>query len=197
MGKGATAVILAAGSSQRMGERNKLLELFEGKPLLLHVVEQALSSDCKKVGVVTGHENERIEQLLSGFDISLVHNDKHNTGMGSSLRYGIAFAKKAKSEGALILLGDMPKIDACAMNTIVSKAAHNPGYAIVATCEGKPRTPVYWPYLYFDEIMKINGDKGARDLIKSGLIKRIDVELGAKAGFDLDTPEAFEAGESD
>ncbi len=60
-----SAIVLAAGTSSRMGRRNKLLALFQNKPLVLHVVDQLAASRVGEIVVVLGHEAEKIFDVLS------------------------------------------------------------------------------------------------------------------------------------
>ena len=84
------AIVLGAGRSSRMGGPNKLLAEINGKPLIRMVVEQALASHARPVIVVTGHQRERVEAVLSGLPVKFVHNPHFADGLGTSLRAGIA-----------------------------------------------------------------------------------------------------------
>ncbi|MDR2838235.1 MAG: NTP transferase domain-containing protein, partial [Azonexus sp.] len=83
------ALVLAAGRSARMGERNKLLCPVDGVPLVLRAVNAACASRAAQVMVVTGHEAGRIEAALAGRPVSLTHNPEHLSGMAGSLRCGL------------------------------------------------------------------------------------------------------------
>ena len=64
-------MLLAAGRSSRMGGPNKLLALFDGKPLVRRSAERALGSKASGTIVVTGHQRERVRAALSGLDVTL------------------------------------------------------------------------------------------------------------------------------
>jgi molybdenum cofactor cytidylyltransferase len=94
------AVLLAAGSSRRMGDANKLLALVGGRPLVRIAAEAALGSRAVCLVVVTGHERERVESALAGLDASFAHNPEHAAGLSTSLRAGLA-GLPADVEGAV------------------------------------------------------------------------------------------------
>lgn len=110
------AIILAAGLSRRMGERNKLLLPIDGKPMIRHVVETYLAAVDGQVCVVTGFEADRIEAALAGLQIQIVHNANYQAGQPFSVRSGLLAAPHARH--LLIGLGDQPQLttsDLCAL----------------------------------------------------------------------------------
>ncbi|MGO4840890.1 NTP transferase domain-containing protein, partial [Rhizobiaceae sp. 2RAB30] len=113
------AVVLAAGRSSRMGGPNKLLALFEDKPLVRQTVERALASRTAGTIVVTGHQEERVRNALSGLGATTVRNADFASGLASSLKAGIA-ALPADAAGALILLGDLPGVDVTDLDRLIA-----------------------------------------------------------------------------
>jgi molybdenum cofactor cytidylyltransferase len=191
------ALVLAAGRSSRMGGSNKLLAEIGGRPLVRIVVEQALASRARPVIVVTGHQRERVEGTLSGLPVQFVHNPDFADGLGSSLRAGIA-ALPARSDGAVVCLGDMPQVDAAIIDRLVGAIDPDKGALIaVPTIDGKRGNPVVWSRRFFSELMAVEGDIGARHLIGHYSEAVIEVPLTGKTGTaaltDIDTPEALEA----
>ena len=83
------AVVLAAGRSSRMGGPNKLMALFDGKPLVRRTVEAARASSVGDMVVVTGHQEERISDALSGLAVRRAHNEDYAAGLAGSLKTGI------------------------------------------------------------------------------------------------------------
>jgi molybdenum cofactor cytidylyltransferase len=186
------AIVLAAGRSTRMGGPNKLLAEIGGKPLVRIAAEQALASHADPVIVVTGHERERVEGALAGLAVRLVHNPDYATGLGSSLKTGIA-AIPADADGAVVCLGDMPQVDAGLIDRLI--AAFDPekgALAAVPVIEGKRGNPVLWSRRFFPELMAIEGDIGARHLIGRYGEAVVEVPLTGRAALvDVDTPEAL------
>ena len=175
-----------------MGAVNKLTKVWHGKPLVAHVMDAARSSNLSEILVVTGHQAEQVAECV-GDGARLVHNPDFATGMASSLRAGIAEAQSSGTDAVLVLLGDMPLVSAADIDRILDVFAEANDTAIIqATCDGKPGNPVLIPKTYFEELLDVTGDKGARDLIKRYSDQRILVEIGSAAAQDFDVPEAFE-----
>ena len=188
------AVILAAGRSTRMGGPNKLLAELNGKPLVRIVAEQALASKAQGVVVVTGHQADQVERALQGLNVTFVRNPDFAEGLASSVKSGIA-AVPQSADGAVICLGDMPLISAHLIDRLIETFAPDRGNLIaVPVSDGRRGNPVLWSRRFFNELMTLDGDIGARHLIeKHGeAVAEVAVE-GHGAFLDIDTPQALEA----
>lgn len=183
------AIVLAAGSSSRMGERNKLCCTVDGVPMVRRVVAAALGSRCVQTLVVTGHEAEAVEDTLQGTAVSLVHNAGFATGMASSLRCGLR-ALPSDLDGAIILLGDMPKLDTDHLNSLLDTFDPAAPAIIAPERDGRRGNPVLWPRSYFAEMQALQGDQGARSMVKKYADDMVLVTVEDDAIFtDVDTPE--------
>ena len=159
------AIVLAAGRSSRMAPRNKLLELVEGKPIVARVAEAALGGGARPVIVVTGFEASRVAAALGDLEVTIVQNPAHAEGLSTSLRTGLQ-ALPADSDGALILLGDMPEIESSDLETLMAAFAADQRRAIcVPVRHGRRGNPVLWGAAYFAEMMSLSGDMGAKPLM--------------------------------
>ncbi|WP_458760418.1 NTP transferase domain-containing protein [Afipia sp. TerB] len=186
------AIVLAAGRSTRMGGPNKLLAEIGGKPLVRIAAEQALASKASSVVVVTGHQKEEVEQALHGLNVGFAHNPAFADGLASSVKTGIAAVPK-EADGALVCLGDMPLIDAQLIDRLIEAFAPDKGSLIVLPVAGGRRgNPVLWSRRFFNELMTLDGDIGARHLIAQHGEAVAEVEVDGKSAFlDIDTPEAL------
>lgn len=108
------------------GAANKMLARIGGKPLVRIVVEQALASNADPVIVVTGHEGEQVRAALDGLAVTFIANADFIEGLASSVRAGIAAVPDAV-EGAVILLGDMPRVDSAMIDTLIAALAPDRG----------------------------------------------------------------------
>jgi molybdenum cofactor cytidylyltransferase len=187
------AVLLAAGRSSRMGGPNKLLEPLHGKPLVRIVAEQALVSKASPVLVVTGHMAKDVEAALRGLDVKFVSNPDFASGLASSVKAGIA-AVPADADGAVVCLGDMPLVDAGLIDRLIEAFAPDKGALIAVPVSGGRRgNPVLWSRRFFDELMTLEGDVGARHIIaRHGEAVAEVIVDGQSAFLDIDTPEALE-----
>ena len=187
------AVVLAAGQSSRMGGPNKLLALFGGKPLIRRMVERAVASRAAGTVVVAGHQADRVRAALFGVNASVIDNPDYNSGLASSLKAGIA-ALPDTAAGALVVLGDMPEVSSTDLDRLISAFVAAGGNSIVrATHNGKRGNPVLLPRSVFEAVAALEGDTGARQLVESEGLAVIDVEIGAAASVDVDTPETLQA----
>jgi molybdenum cofactor cytidylyltransferase len=187
------AIILAAGRSTRMGGPNKLLAELGGKPLVRIVTEQALASKASGVTVVTGHQAEQVEKALAGLKVKFVRNPDFAEGLAGSVKAGIA-AVPDDADGAVICLGDMPLISADLIDRLIEAFAPDRGNLIaVPVSDGRRGNPVLWSRRFFNELMTLDGDIGARHLIArhGEAVAEVPVE-GHGAFLDIDTPQALE-----
>jgi molybdenum cofactor cytidylyltransferase len=193
-GHNIAAVVLAAGQSTRMGAVNKMLAEIGGKPLVRIAAEQALASRAKPVIVVSGHERERVEAALAGLALRFVHNAHYADGLGTSLKAGIA-AVPEDADGAVVCLGDMPQVDHQLIDKLI--AGFDPergGLVVVPSINGRRGNPVVWSRRFFNDLMSINGDIGARHLIGSYAEAVVEVPVAGEAALtDVDTPESLSA----
>ena len=192
------ALVLAAGQSRRMGPDNKLLAEVNGKPMVVRAVEAVLASQAEPVIVVTGHQRDRVEAALAGLGQRSVHNPDYAQGLSTSLHRGLA-ALPAGTDGVVVALGDMPRVEAAAIDRLI--AAFNPleGRAIcVPTWHGKRGNPVLFARRFLAEMQEIAGDIGARHLIGEypELVAEVamdETDAGHGVLLDVDTPEALAA----
>jgi molybdenum cofactor cytidylyltransferase len=185
------AIVLAAGRSTRMGTRNKLLADLGGVPMVRRVAATALRSKARPLLVVTGHQAAEVAAALSGLGVTFVANPDYATGLSSSLKAGIR-AVPPECAGALILLGDMPRISPKDIGALLDAFAGAPDRLVVPVHAGRQGNPVLWPRRYFAELLQLEGDAGAKRLIATHSDDVRNVDLGTDAIFaDVDTPEAL------
>jgi molybdenum cofactor cytidylyltransferase len=185
------AVVLAAGRSTRMGPQNKLTADLGGKPMVRRVVETVLASKARPVLVITGHQAAEVAAALAGLEATLVANPDYPTGLASSLKAGIREVP-AGCDGALVLLGDMPRLRAEHLDRLVDALSAAAEAIIVPVQEGRQGNPVLWPRRYFPQLLQLEGDAGAKRLITAHGEHVCEVEIDSDAIFaDVDTPQAL------
>ena len=189
-----TAIVLAAGQSSRMGPTNKLLETVDGEAMVRRVVAHARESQATDVLVVLGHQSQSVRAALADAGVTFTDSPHYAEGLSASLKAGIA-GVPVESDGAIVLLGDMPAVSPAHIDRLI--AGFNPveGRSIcVPTTRGKRGNPVLWGRAYFDEIAALSGDVGARHLIGAHREAVCEVALEDEAIFvDVDTPAALRA----
>jgi molybdenum cofactor cytidylyltransferase len=185
-------IVLAAGRSTRMGAANKLLTDVGGKAMVRWVAEAALASGARPVLVVTGHQGADVRAALAGLEVAFVENSDYAAGLSTSLKAGIR-AVPASTDGALVMLGDMPLIRGAHLDRLIAAFAEHKGSGIIVSAHaGKRGNPVLWPRACFGEMLLLDGDAGARQLMAAHAAEIREVDLGTDAIFaDVDTPEAL------
>ncbi len=183
--------LLAAGKASRMGgKQHKLLAKFNGETLVKRSARTALASGADDVVVVTGHRAADVTAALAGLDLKTAQNADFATGMASSIRAGLAALEEV--DGLCIMLADMPGVTAEDMQSLISAFCKAKGEAVVrAVSAGKRGNPVILPKSLFGAIRRLEGDVGARHIIEKSGMDVIDVEIGAAAHLDVDTPDAI------
>ena len=192
--KNVAAIVLAAGQSRRMEGKNKLLEDFHGLPLVRRAVEAALASRASPVIVVTGNNADAIRKALAGLDVRFVNNSDYADGLSSSLKAGIR-AVPEESAAAVICLGDMPRVSSALIDKLIAGFAPERGAMIVAPVRDKQRgNPILWARRFFPELLKLEGDMGARKLANFYDEGLLEVPVNDDDAFaDIDTPQALDA----
>lgn len=165
------AIILAAGEAKRFRrspDETKLAAELDGKPLIRHVAEAALASRAHPVLLVTGHAHEQVLRALDGLGFERIHNGDPGAGVSASLKLAIG-ALPRTARGAVILLGDMPRITSSLIDRLIGafdKAPVEP-LAVVPIREGRRGNPALIGRGLFARITTLEGDKGAGALIGS------------------------------
>jgi molybdenum cofactor cytidylyltransferase len=186
------AIVLGAGSSRRMGPQNKLLAEVDGAPMIARVVDAILATRARPVVVVTGHDAEAVRVSLRGREVTFVHNARHEEGMSTSLRAGLAELGE-DIDGALICLGDMPRVRPSQLEALLGAFDPADGRAIcVPTWERRRGNPVLFAARHFPEMRLLEGDVGARSLLEKHAAEICYVPMDDRGvTLDVDTPEAL------
>ena len=188
------ALILAAGSSIRMGAKNKLLANVIGKPMITHVVDAIGQSMVNSVVVVTGYEREQIENVLSQHNISFVHNENFKAGLSESLKVGLKEIPD-DVDGVLICLGDMPLLTSTIIDNLIKAFDPIEGRSICVPINGRKRgNPVLWDKSYLTEMTEIVGDVGAKKLLEKYSDHVFEVSFEEdNVLIDVDTPDLLKS----
>ncbi len=160
------AIIPAAGESARLIGTNKLLLLLGGVPLIHLAVGAVVAAKMAPVVVVVMPEAQALKKALDGLPVKMIINPDFSEGLASSLRYGIQALPK-NIDGLLIMLADMPLLQSSTLLTLAGRFKAVGGVKIVyPTYAGQQGNPVIFPKQYFGEIEALQGDRGAKILLK-------------------------------
>lgn len=187
------ALVLAAGSSRRAGKTNKLLVPYGKHTLVSHVAKVVCNSNACRVIAVTGFEPTLVEDALSSLTIECHYNGAHNSGMASSVVAGVS--QLSDTDGVLICLGDMPHITTHIINQLIEAYKNNPDKSIFVPVNNKQRgNPVLFSNVFFDTLLSLEGDVGARKLVQQYPDEVYELEVAGSGLFvDYDTEEELSA----
>lgn len=177
-------VLLAAGRGSRFGDiGSKLEERFLNRPVGLHVAVALEDLPFRRRIAVTGPA--RLDYGAHGFDV--IDNDDPEQGMARSVRLGVAEAHAMDAAAVLIALADMPRVTAAHVYRLFDAADDHD--AVVASSDGRsPKPPAIFGRGRFDFLLTLDGDAGARDLVRAGKhVVTTPAEL-----IDVDTPAELE-----
>lgn len=181
-------LLLAAGAGRRMGGPKALLEL-DGQPLVQRGIRLLRDGGCDPVVVVVGAAADVVRPLCAGAQV--VHAPRWATGMGASLRAGLA---ALEADACVVALVDQPMITAVAVQRLI--AAHVGGaVAAVASYDGAPRNPVLLDRaVWTDVVAGAAADEGARGWLRAHPEQVVAVDCSdAGRPDDLDTPQDLDA----
>jgi molybdenum cofactor cytidylyltransferase len=187
-----SAILLAAGQSQRMGCDNKLIKKYNKKHLINHILDTLIKSKINKIIVVSGFQNSKVKKIIvKNKKINFVYNKNYKSGMSSSIKTGLKRISK-KNIGFLIIHADMPKISRKIINKLYEAIKNKDKEIFVPIYKRKLGNPVGFKYSMLKKLKKIKGDKGAKKIIKRNKKKLYLVKVNAKSIFnDLNTPRDF------
>ena len=188
--KRTAGIILAAGQSTRIDRFKQLIKL-EGKYMLEWVVDAALESRLAHVILVLGHHFEKIQKVLNKKihhpRIEVVINPQYPMGLSRSLRRGL-LVSKGSFPSVMFLLGDQPMLDAKTINLLLDRFWNSEKEICVPVCRGKRGNPTVFSHKYYDQLLQIKGDIGARKMLEKYASHIIRVEVDHPLGFlDIDT----------
>jgi molybdenum cofactor cytidylyltransferase len=185
------AVILAAGSSSRMGSPKQTLR-YKGNSLLRRAALAALGAGCSPVIVVTGAYAELSRRELEGLDVREVLNTQWETGMASSVRAGVEgiVSADASAGAAVFMLSDQPHVTADVISGLVAAHRATGRPVIASTYGGSFGVPALFSRTLFGELTRLEGRSGAKEVIKRHASEAhfLSFEGGE---VDVDTPDDF------
>lgn len=191
-----SAIILAAGTSSRMGTAKQLLTLGD-RPMLAHVIDRTLAGDFSEIIAVIGHEAEAIRHTISIEDSRfrwMVNND-YSKGQGTSLKLAMSQINEHHS-GVMVFLGDLPFISPKTIRDIYelgNSMLNEKGepFVLQPSLKGVAGHPVFFGHVKPGWFQEIQGDQGAKAIMgRFPIRKKLPVEDQGVL-YDIDTPDAY------
>lgn len=196
-------VVLAAGESRRFLEAAahdsdrsyprtlKQLQIFDGEPLVRRVAQAALAAGLDGVLVVGGCRAAEVRRAVEGLELRFVENPRFSEGRSSSIRAGVESLPDS-AQGAMFLPSDQPLLDIETLTRLRAAFEHDPTSIVVPVHGNRSGAPVSFPRELFDQLARLEGDAGGRDLFDRNRERLAHVELSSELPLrDIDTPASL------
>lgn len=181
-------LILAAGSSARLGTDKRLVEL-GGEPLLRRAARRALAAGLSPVIAVLGPEGDPAAEALDGLPLVRVSNPRPAEGMPSSLRAGLA-AVPDDCAGVVVLLPDMPLVTVSMLSELVSRFGAGRAPLVITLYGTTPAPPTLYARALFPALAA--AAEGGREVVRAHRHEAVVVRQPAELLVDVDLPEDLE-----
>ena len=182
-----SAIVLAAGKSERMG-RPKALLPFRGRTFLANILDAISHTSIEDTFVILGHHRAEIEQSLSL--PSVVFNPNYEQGMITSFQAGVR-ALSWDASGAFLFLVDHPVVEPATIEAMIMNLA--PNRIVLPTFEDRRGHPVLFSSEVLEEILALPSTEGANIVVRKNPARIVEVPVSTPGILvDIDTPEQFE-----
>ena len=185
-------ILLAAGSSSRMGQPKQLLSW--GDQTLIGYQVKKLLGIGNPVYVVLGSSSEQILPLLKKYLITIVNNLDWKNGMGTSVSAGLkqVLMDLPNAKAVICTLIDQPLVTAAHLQKLIDSFTSGQEQIIASRSEsGWLGVPALFDRYYFEELSLLNGEQGAKKVIRKYSSKVVPVNAGDLVD-DIDTPENYQ-----
>jgi molybdenum cofactor cytidylyltransferase len=187
-----SVIILAAGSSSRMGQSKQLLEVHD-KPLLLHSAKAAIDSGVKSVNVILGANELAHREVIRNQPVNIISNHYWKSGMGSSIKAGLNYVirKYSDTQAVIIMVCDQPAISSSHLRNLIGQFDSTRSHIIASAYAGTAGVPALFSRSFFSNILMLKDEQGAKKLIEQFPEQVQKVEF-PRGHIDLDTSEDYQ-----
>jgi molybdenum cofactor cytidylyltransferase len=181
-------ILLAAGSSSRLGRAKQLID-FQEKTLIQKAIDEAKMSQADCMVVVLGANADLIHSGFEPSSTPFIVNPDWEQGMSSSMQAGLRFLmEKEEINQVLLMLCDQPFVDASLLDQLITARVTSGKGIVAAAYSNTLGVPALFEERYFEELLELTGSEGAKKVIfnHQSEVHALDFPLGA---VDLDTEE--------
>lgn len=185
-------IILAAGSSSRMGRSKQLLEI-EGEPMLCRCVKVALEINSAKVVVILGANEKPHRDLIGKLPVHIVSNYYWKTGMGSSIKTGLNYLLQScnELEGVIIMVCDQPALTSAHLKILIQKFYEKKKAIIASAYDSSSGVPVLFGRSFFSNLLLLSDEQGAKKIVQQ-FPEQVENVAFPSGSVDLDTEEDYQ-----
>jgi molybdenum cofactor cytidylyltransferase len=184
-------VVLAAGSSSRLGQPKQLIK-YKGKPLLQNILDHSQVLSFKSKVLILGAYAEEINENIDTGEFKVIINEQWEEGIASSIREGVrsSWEINPNLENILFLLSDQPFVTSALIKELLD--THKKEGKTITGCryDKTVGVPVIFNKNMFQELCHLNGDRGAKVLIRKypDKVAAVSFDLGS---VDVDEPDDY------
>lgn len=184
-------VILAAGSSSRLGSPKQILP-YKSTTLLQNTIREATAVPNALVFVVTGASREIVEKEIDSRLVTMTYNPDWESGLGSSIVHGLKQTLNLVPEidACIFSVCDQPYVTSTIFSQLIKTYKKNTKGIIASSYADTLGTPVLFDKKYFKELFELKGQEGAKKVINRFLDDTISVPF-EKGDIDIDTLEDY------
>jgi molybdenum cofactor cytidylyltransferase len=193
MGVTTALLIPAAGASRRFGVAKQLLER-EGETLIRRAVRTGKAAGLDPVVVVIGHDPDgRIRSAIDGLEVLVAENLQWKDGVGRSIGCGVRLllASRRPVESLIVALPDQPLVTSSDLRRLVETHESSGAPLVAAAYAGTFGVPALFTRGYFDALLRLEGDRGARSILAGSTSQLVTVPM-EHAALDIDAPGDWE-----
>jgi molybdenum cofactor cytidylyltransferase len=187
-------IVLAAGSSSRLGRPKQLLPL-QGEPLLRFTLQRILTTRLDVVYVVLGHRADEISGAIADLPVRIVLNPDAERGQSTSVLAGLQAVAATEPDAVMFLLGDQPQVNPTVVNALIRRWQDTHAGVVAPRYADGIGNPILFDGGVLAEFTTLDGDTGARAIVRahqhSGAISL--VEVNSPAPRDVDTEADYAA----
>ena len=183
-------ILLAAGTSSRMGS-NKLLFELEGESVLRRAAKRALAGGLSPLVVVLGHESDRAHREIEDLPCQWALNPLYEQGINSSLKSGVMAVQGLKAPAAMVMLADMPFVTPEMIAAMIARYRTTTAPLVISDYEGVNAPPMVYDRSLFMELLMMTGEGCGRQVVKRHRSEAEVIPWPVAALADLDVPEDF------
>lgn len=189
------AILLAAGESSRMRRASptpKQLLPFRGTPLLHHAIATAQAAALSPITVVLGAHAEKIRPTLTDLPVHIADNPDWPTGMGSSLRVGLAATlhRAPTVDAVLLMLCDQPLLTPADLRAMIALHEESRKPLIAAAYNHTLGVPALIARAHFPTLAALPNDAGAKSLF-TRFPNDLAMLVLPHAAQDIDNPDDY------
>ncbi len=180
-----TGIILASGFSRRM-ERDKLLIDIGGDKLIERVIKACVASKLDEIILV--YRKDEVKNIGKKYNIKTIYNEKSHLGQSEGLKLGVRNALEANAY--MFLVGDQPFLTSELINRLIEEYNVSSLPIAVPYYNNHRGMPIIISSIFKEELLKITGDKGARDIVERNICKAKKTYIqDERLGMDIDNQE--------